>query len=184
MATIVGIDLALTHTGIAVIVSTVSGELVTASARLIETAKPKKKSNLYAAVIDIQRATLLYTGIMDELRESRPALIAVELPSGSQSAVASKCGGIAKGVITGIREALPEVPFLWFHQNQVKQALLGRSKVNKEEMAAAVLERLPDLQDYLDEIAKTKREHITDAAAVVIASEGTELWRAAMGNSA
>ncbi len=42
MVTVVGIDLALTHTGIAVIASTVSGELVTTSARLIETAKPEE----------------------------------------------------------------------------------------------------------------------------------------------
>jgi len=180
MPTIVGIDLALVNTGIVTLVTNRDGEFVCVATELIKTAKASKKQNLYAAVDDVQRAARLYNGIMAELRASRPALVVVELPSGSQSAVSAQCNGLAKGVIASIREALPEVPFVWLHENQIKQALAGKHKTSKDEIAAAVLERLPDMQEYLDKIAKTKREHLTDAAAAVLAAEGCEIWRAAL----
>ncbi len=179
-ATLVGIDLSLSNCGIVTIVRRDDGNLVAVAATLIKTAKAAKKENLYAAVDDIQRAALLYNGIMAELRASRPVLVAVEAPSGSKSAAVAKAGGIAKGVISSIREALPEIPFLWLHENQIKQALLGRHKVSKAEIAEVVLARIPDLEDCMTGIAQGKREHITDAAAAVLAAENTELWRAAV----
>ena len=180
MSVIVGIDLALVTTGVTTIMRKQDGGLLAVAATLVSTKKADKKENLYAAVDDIQRAALLYKGIMAELELSRPVLVAVEVPSGSQRARTAKTNGIATGVIASIREALPEVPFLWLHENQVKQALLGRHKASKDEIAAAVLERIPDLQEFLDEVARTKREHLTDAAAAVLAAEGSSLWRAAV----
>ena len=184
MPAVCGIDLALVHTGIVTLMTNRNGGLVCVAAKLVETAKDDGKQNLYVAVDDVQRAAVLYKGIMEELSASRPVLVAVELPSGSRSAVSAKASGLAKGVIASVREALPEMPFLWLHENQVKQALVGRHKASKDEIAKAVLARIPDLGEYLDQIAKTKREHITDAAATVLASEGTELWRAAVRGEA
>lgn len=180
MPAVCGVDLALVHTAVTTLMTNRNGGLVCIAAKLVETAKADEKLNLYVAVDDAQRAALLYKGIMEELRESRPVLVAVELPSGSQSAVSAKAGGIATGVIASIREALPEVSFLWLRENQIKLSLLGKRSGSKEEIAKVVLARIPDLAEHLAEIPKTKREHITDAAAVVLAAEGADVWRAAM----
>jgi len=180
MPTIVGIDLALVNTGIVTVIRRDDGTLTAVAATIVKTAPAPKRDNIYKSSDYIRRASELYKGMLAELREMHPALVAVEVPSGSQRAKVSMGNGIVTGVIAAVAEVFPDVPFVWLQQHQVKRALLSRQKVSKEEMAVAVLARIPDLDEHLQRVARTKREHLADAAAAILTAEGCEAWRAVL----
>lgn len=126
---ILGIDPALTNTGLVIgeiDVFTLEWNIV--ALRLLQTEKSKGKQ-VRASSDDMERVTLLATGIREFIALHRPTMAAAEVPTGAQSARAQ----FSNGVVVGLLGSLT-LPMVQVNPSEVKIASAGHKYAVKEEM--------------------------------------------------
>lgn len=165
---IAGIDVGLVACGVVVIDVAASPPSVVRYATL-RTERQAGKRGLRVADDDARRATELAVWLRERLAGVRG--VVAELPTaGAQGARANRSMGLSTGIVVATI-ALAGLPAEWVTPGEGKKAATGRRDGSKEQVQAAVFERLrwPTLGRYAWE-----REHVADAAAAVLAAwEGT-----------
>lgn len=165
---IMGVDPSLACTGIVVVVE--DGDMLTpVHAEVVRSASTAKRLRRGVGVDDAMRAAALAESIAGCLRECRVDVLAVELPSGSQSARAARTAGICIGVLGTVADMLAE-QVVWLTPYQCKAAVTGTRMGSKTAIAAGVLDAMPGLADWLDGPV-VAQEAISDAGAVVLAAK-------------
>jgi len=106
----------------------------------MHTEKSKKKL-LRVADDDVQRVTVLATGLSKVIHRYNIKGVLAELPpSSSQNANAAKglamCIALTVALLTELK-----IPVEWATPNEVKQAMTGKKNASKEEMMAAACKR-------------------------------------------
>jgi len=106
----------------------------------MHTEKSKKKL-LRVADDDVQRVTVLATGLSKVIHRYNIKGVLAELPpSSSQNANAAKglamCIALTVALLTELK-----IPVEWATPNEVKQAMTGKKNASKEEMMAAACRR-------------------------------------------
>lgn len=112
-----------------------------------------------------------------------PDCYVIEAPAGSQSAKAAAATAMAYAIcaVTVMESGKPSVRVT---AGDAKKAATGKRTASKSEVQAAVLKKWPALEAMALEAvgkAKSKVEHIYDAAACVIAGWDTDVVRAVRG---
>lgn len=174
--TILGIDPGFAALGCAVMEVTAGSERVL-QVEVVRTEKSNRKAHVRAAEDQHRRACIL-AGVLHRLvAEYRVVAFAVEAPSfgrgGNGSGAAFKTG-ISWGVISTLALLL-DLPVVQASPQDVKKALCGRKNASKEDVEGAIERRYPDLSWPR---AKDDREHVADAAGVVVACLDSEVVRA------
>lgn len=161
-------DPSLRNFGIArIILDTVAGQASVDGLVLVETETSKDKKARKNAT-DIDRALLLFEGMMEACAWADIAV--AEVPVGSQSADAMKSYGICIGMLA----ACP-LPLIQVSPTEVKKAACGYGTATKEEMIAWATSKWPEAPWFT---AKThgvvrftgKNEHLADACGAFAAA--------------
>lgn len=143
---------------------------------IVTSAPPKARmAGLRKSSIEYSRARHLSGEIQRNCRGMD--LAAAEIPSGSQSASASRGLGIALGVFA----ACP-VPVIQVNQRDVKMEAVGDPKASKGDMIKWASELYPDLNWPQKErgsgIKVTEAEHLADAIGVMYAAVKSSTFQA------
>lgn len=133
---------------------------------LIRTKKSKRK--VLTAVDDWRCYQQITRGLSTVMRLNDPRAVVVETPAGSKSVRAARAMASAYAICSVLAE-IAEVPAVLVSADDAKVAATGKRNGSKAEVAAAVASFVDPV--HLAEAvgrAKTKAEHITDAAALVL----------------
>lgn len=125
---------------------------------------------------DLRRAQELFDGLHSALNKTKPNIVAVELPVGSQSARAMCSYGIVTGVLASCK-----VPMIQVTAAEVKMAGCGIKTATKREMIDAAHAIHPDL-NWPKQKGRIvdKAEHMADALFAIYAALKTDQFRQAM----
>lgn len=115
---VIGVDLALANTGVAVLVG---GEVIHTTT--ITTQKSDKKTKASDQLID--RCKTLLGGLSGVIKTYPldKVTVAVEVPTGSKSAAAMKSLAAATGVLASLEFILPEVNFIHYTPHDIKKLI-------------------------------------------------------------
>lgn len=121
---------------------------------------------------DMERARFLARKLQAVITKYNIKGVCVEVPTGSQSAMAAKALGIAKGTVAAVIES-NNLPCEYRTPQECKKAVTGRNNASKEEIEAGVR------AFYKVKVAgnKPEREAQYDALAVGIACKDSDLFR-------
>lgn len=171
---IIGIDPALTHTGLAcATVDMTTGDIDITHIALLKTEKGKDGKAVRLSSDDLRRVRILSRGISTFVGVHNPALVVAEIPVGAQNARAAFSNGVCYGLLAGIYAPMIEVS-----PREVKLAAVARVTASKAEMIEWASTRWPNL-GWLK--AKTKgverliddNEHMADACGTIAAAVET-----------
>jgi Holliday junction resolvasome RuvABC endonuclease subunit len=123
-----------------------------------------KKNKVKKNADDLRRAMELHAGFHHHVKDC--SLCFAEIPSGSQSAAASKSLGIALGVVASC-----PIPIIQVQPTDTKMAAVGTKTASKEEMIEWATRRYPAApwkkRKLKGELVFTNdNEHIADACGV------------------
>lgn len=130
---------------------------------------------------DLERARLLYNGMMTNLTDV--ALAFAEVPVGSQSARAMASYGMCLGILA----ACP-VPLIQVTPTEVKMAAIGKADASKLEMIAWATRKYPKApwlrydrngKTYKKGDIADSNEHLADATAAIEAGLRTDQYKQA-----
>lgn len=144
-------------------------QLVTTKPTDKETRKVVRKSS-----DDLRRARAIVAGIREACEKHQPTLIAVEVPSGAQSARAASTLGMVVGILGSI-----DIPLVEVTQREVKEAT-GDKLADKIDIINWAMALYPDAGwvmqkrgGKLIQVSSTN-EHLADAVAAIHAAIATE----------
>jgi len=167
---LMGIDLAFNNVGF-VVVNPDGLDMV--SWGCIKTKRMPKKKRTSVTVDDIRRIELIANELTGIIEEHKVVAIAAELGTGgTQSAISTKALGMATATLVTLANAL-NVPLYPYTPTQVKKAVGSRTYASKDTLARVVEDRWPVLQSWKH---KTTKEHVTDAAAVILAAKTSDIY--------
>jgi Holliday junction resolvasome RuvABC endonuclease subunit len=183
-ARILGIDAGFVATGLVVVeLGAVAAGSAAASDRILAAvtvrtdATGAKRRGLRVADSDAERCQVATRAILSLAREWDVAGVVAELPhGGAQGARANRAMGLATGVVAASVEALG-LPAEWVTPAAAKKAATGRADASKADVQAAVERRFAWAAGTVGRYA-WEREHVSDAAAAVLAAAGGTLVRA------
>lgn len=157
---ILGIDPSLAATGIAVIDT--AGHVVVHS-MCIQT-KPNKRMALKSEA-NFDRAIQIAQELCTIIEDWNPAVVCMELPAGSQSAVAASALSLAKGVVAGVL-ATHGLAYATVTPTELKKKVAGSNTASKEDVQNGAFSVYA-----LDPMPTTKvaREAIGDAVGACVA---------------
>lgn len=171
---LLAIDVGFAATGWVVAAIKGNGDYVIINSGTVITEPPKGKTSVRVADCDIERAAMIYRGILCVVERDKIAGIAIELPSGgAQGARANRAMGIATGIAAAI-VAASKLPCEYVTPNAVKMALVGNRAASKDQMMKAATERHTY---YAWPSTKRLLEHQSDAVGVVEAIKHGQLYR-------
>lgn len=116
-----------------------------------------------AAFMQAAGSVTFYASVLDILEGTQKTLAQAGKTRGRGAAAKVLA---VQGVILSVAFQY-DIPYILQTPTQIRQVLLGRPKGTKEEIAAAVRARLPDVDAACDAkmVPREKREHCLDAAA-------------------
>jgi len=162
---VVGLDPAFSNFGIAVAEITLpTFDINITGLSLLKTTKQSGKL-VRVSSDDLRRGKEIYEFFKSKCGTA--SLVFSEIPSGSQSAIASKGLGIALGILTSCPVPIIEVTAL-----EVKKAAVGKKNATKQEMIDWATSKYPKA-DWLTKKRNGKttftndNEHLADAIAVI-----------------
>ena len=164
-----GIDLAYSNIGWVVVEPC---KLELRGFGVIRTKRETKKRKTTVTLDDVRRLEHIASTLQVIVRDYRVGAITAEFPGGSQSAVSAKSFGMAIGALVVLSTAL-NVPLDPQTPAKVKRAVCGSKDASKEAIAKAVCKRWPELEQVKP---VGLREHVTDAAATILASRDGEVY--------
>ncbi|PSG97477.1 hypothetical protein BRD56_05330 [Thermoplasmatales archaeon SW_10_69_26] len=175
--TLLGIDPSLRNTGV---VSLDPSMGTITRVEVIRTSKQADRKNLRVGEDDLRRARRIARELEQLVDQEQPVAVFGELPGGSRSNRASKGFGIVLGAIGAVTE-LRDLPTGWETQFALKKACTGDGQATK----TAVADHVQDHYAWEDELpdAKTRRQHVFDAAAALYANRECDLYRMAVQQS-
>jgi len=171
MATILAIDPGFRRTGW-VVVDVHGDGIIPVECGLIETQKATGK--VLVAVDDWECCRIITRELIAVACIHEARCIVVEAPAGSKSSRAAKCMALAFACCAAVAEVY-ERPAVLVSADRAKKAATGRRNASKDDVAAAVAHLLPP--DWGDPWPRSKREHITDAAALVLGAWESDVVR-------
>lgn len=166
---VMGVDPGLELTGVAVIRTAPALEIV--HAELIKTKKADKKERRHVRVTndDLKRYNEIFKRLLDLIDEFSVGILGVEAYTAGRPGISSagaKTAIIYGGIVAlGASRDLFVVPFL---PSDLKRKFCGKQSGSKNDVAAGVAQEVVGFEDARVSFAKTKREHISDAAAVAV----------------
>lgn len=137
------------------------------------TTKKSQHRLVRVASDDIARARALYGEVSRVIRAQRPAVVALEIAGGSQSARANRALGICLGLAVGLEDAA-DTPFIEVTAREAKQAACGQVTASKEAVMGWAVAAHPRLAWPK---SAALLEHCADAAAVLQAAIETAWFR-------
>jgi Holliday junction resolvasome RuvABC endonuclease subunit len=175
--TLIGLDPSLTNTGVVVLdpqTDTIQGVTV------IQTGKQADRKNLRVGEDDLRRARHIARRLQAIIQATQPEALFGELPGGTKSNRAAKGFGLVLGAIGDVTDQ-HDLPTGWETQYGLKEACTGDGRANKEDVA----EHVQGFYAWEDDLpqAKTRREHVFDAAAALYAARTSDLYRMAARSS-
>jgi Holliday junction resolvasome RuvABC endonuclease subunit len=180
---ILGIDPALANTGLALAeYDLTTGEFYVTYLELLRTAPSKEGKVVRKSSDDLERMSVLHTGVMDVIDLFKPSFAVGEVPSGTQSARGSFSNGGCCMLLAAVRKALP---LIQVSPTEVKMASVGHKHAAKEEMIEWAVAKFPRAQ-WLTRKSKGEvklladNEHLADACAAIAAGVRTEQFRQAV----
>jgi hypothetical protein len=177
---VVGIDAAFTNMGFASATLTVVKRLagsgfitsIHVTALDLVTTEAEDRKVVRKSSIDLGRARVLHAALLQHTQAVRLAF--AEVPSGSQSAAAARCLGIATGVLA----ACP-IPLIEVSPMEVKMAVTGSRKIKatKADIIAWAVNIWPQAPWLRAATGKKQivnaNEHLADALATIAAGVAT-----------
>lgn len=172
-----GIDAAFANMGFAHVEIDQHGEIKCLDLTLTSTEGKSDGKGVRKSSTELRRARELHGAMLKACMGNRIAF--VEVPSGSQSASASRSLGIAVGVISGC-----PIPIIEVSPMEVKIAVTGNRKIKatKDDVIRWAFNRWPDAPWVLHQ-RKGKtfavgdlqncNEHVADALAIIVAGIAT-----------
>ena len=158
--TIIGFDPSLRNWGYCI--ATYADDKLTFHQGGVIHSKPntKQKQNLQ----DLLSATQLYRQLKQLMTTHKPDYIVAELPVGSQSsrAMVSYATCISLCSVLAFNDGIKTHPLINIPPQEVKKTV-GKKNATKDEVIQWVAENYPDTKDWLDNLPKSKKEHICDA---------------------
>ena len=149
----------------------VAGELVAT-----QKAKGKERKDVRVSADDARRYREIWNALDALVRAHDVNAIAVETFNAYQPAASASKTGIVYGLVHGLglahgRKILP------FRPDDIKREIVGKRSGSKREVQEALCSRVDGFDEAIARFAKTKREHIGDAAALAVLGLGvmTEL---------
>jgi Holliday junction resolvasome RuvABC endonuclease subunit len=137
------------------------------------TTEVEAKKQVRVSSDELRRAVLLHDGLKEWIARCNPVLAFAEIPSGSQSASAARCLGIAVGVLASC-----SVPIVEVSPMDVKRYFSTKGTVSKDQIIAWAADRWPDApwlrtkRKGAMELTKSN-EHLADAMATIAAGLNT-----------
>jgi len=183
MKKVLALDVAYAHIGWAVIEPYRSKDTIVAAGCIENKSEPKKKKEVRAASLRVERISRLYLELRDIYREYEPDCLVAELPHGggkSNTAVASMAMGTA---IVSCLVAQFDIPAEWTTPTEGKVAMCRKKTANKVEMQMTALDKYSELRTIVpvSKTSKTGRpgwfEHSADAIAAYLAARRSALIR-------
>lgn len=145
--------------------------------------KQRKRQGLPVALQNVMRIRKQAESILELCQEHKPVATFVEYPhGGAKSAIAARSMGAATALMAAALDiALPARPSVVFTPSDIKELVTGGFKASKEQVAQAVMDYWPEIQEWpgfklSDEGKKVKRD-ATDAGAVVIAATSHDVYK-------
>lgn len=168
---ILGVDMALANMGLVIASIDMDTYEVTPERLGLVTTQNESKKEVRKSSNELRRANELATALREWQGEVDIAV--AEVPSGSQSASASRALGIAVGVLTAL-----DVPLIEVSQKEVKLASVGSNTASKAEMIEWATGNHPH-SDWLVRGSRylNKNEHIADALASIYAAVQTQQFQ-------
>ena len=146
----------------------------------ITTKKEQKRRGIRVADDDFRRCSDLARGLFQVLEGYLVKGIVAEIPTGgAQGARSNRAMGMATGVLSAVVEAY-KLPLEVYTPLEVKVAGGGDGRASKESVEVAMLAQWSGLSSFKP---KGLRQHVTDAAAVILAARSGVLYRTLGGAS-
>jgi len=184
MKKVLTLDVAYAHLGWAVIEPYLGQDIIVAVGCIKNPSDPKKKKqNLRASSVTIERIAYLYRELRAVYQEHKPGCLIAEIPGGGGKSSKS-VAGMAMG--TSVVAALVtqfEIPSEWTTQDAGKIALCRCKGASKFEMQAAAMKKFPELTTMVKKNKQSKTgydatfEHGADAIAAFLAARHGALIR-------
>lgn len=181
--TVMGIDPGVAAVGVAILAAT-QKRIFCQKLAVIRTKKADKKAlrSLRVTADDSRRLKEIYNGLSDITDEFEPHALAFEVysPYGKQGGSAWKASRVEGGVqVFGFDRGMLVLPFL---PQDLKRALCGKASASKEDVIDAMSLKVENVENLLQALPKTQREHAADAAGYAyLAFEEMYRMRAMMG---
>lgn len=143
-----------------------------------ETKPSAKKLRMLQCEDNARRASLIYTMMCTEVISDEFAVSAIcyEAPSWPRNAASTAKMGIAYGLIWAVFGEY-DVAGVQLSPQQIKKTLCGDVSARKIDVQAVVAGRVQGLE-CVEATAESKRNHIYDAIAAVLAADGSDVMRA------
>ncbi len=166
MTIVLGVDAALCNLGLAALELGPSSERVL-ELRVVRTA-PARRTSGGAISDDARRVGELAVGMHAAVATHRPAAVVIEATGAGRGSKAVR--GMALGFAVALTTAkLWNIPVVLVSPLDVKRAMTGRKKAEKDEIVLAAEQRYPDLEWPAD-VPEGAWEHAADAIGAVVAA--------------
>ena len=169
---ILGLDPGFANTGWALFDVSSDGALSFVDGGVITTKKASKKTHVYASDDNMSRAASIFAELEAKLPDV--SLVAYEAMSFVRSASSMAKIGMMYGALAGLLQA-HGLAGVSFTPQGLKDLTAGRSSATKDEVESAVLSEFPGIATV--RLPKSKRDHMFDAAAAVLASRQSDQFR-------
>jgi Holliday junction resolvasome RuvABC endonuclease subunit len=168
----ISIDSSLANTGLAIGNIGPTGVITVSRIWLTETKKSQNKQ-VRASSDTIARCRQTYRFVKAIIDQTKPGVIFMETPSGSQSSAGMKSYGSTCMLIGAL-----DPPPIEVTPNEVKMASVGKSTASKADMIDWAHNLYPNVQwdKNKDGSLKNKNEHMADAIAIAYAAAKTDTF--------
>lgn len=167
MAIVLGIDPSLRNTGLAALeLGATAREDRIVELQVVST---EKRQSALVGKDDARRVGLIAQGLDGMITKHQPCALVFEVPGGAQDARAARALALATATVVTVAK-LRGLPLVHVQPLEVKLAMTGRKRAEKDEIILAVEQRFarfewPDDQDLW--------EHAADAVGAVVAAYGS-----------
>jgi Holliday junction resolvasome RuvABC endonuclease subunit len=173
---VLGIDAALCNFGIAAMKLLAEGERVV-QLQVLRTEPSPKKRRVGAIEDDARRVSELAAGLDAAIEMHHPLALVVEATGAGKGSKAVRAMALSFSLVITIAR-LRGLPLLQVSPLDVKRAMTGRKKAEKDEIVLAAERRYADLEWPAD-VPRGCWEHAADAIGAVVAALDTEVLRMA-----
>lgn len=173
---VLGLDPALCNFGIAAM-DLLPGEERIIELQVLRTEPSAKKRRVGAVEDDARRVSELAAGLAAAVKKHQPVALVVEATGAGKGSKAVRAMALAFSVALTIAR-LAALPVVQVSPLDVKRAMTGRKKAEKDEILLAVEQRYPDLE-WPTDVPKGCWEHAADAVGAVVAALDSDTLRMA-----
>lgn len=145
---------------------------------VLQTGRSSKKLRLLQCEDEMRRADELSESLLEVSGYTQAVVVEsrISMPGSKRGSHSSATTGIPYGIVAMLR-AVRKVPLVQVTPQQIKKTLCGKTSASKADVQWAV-ESAVHCVSMVERTAASKRHHVYDAIAAVLAADGSDVMRA------